>query len=96
MPDSTDHLPPAQYYATLPPHLVGAGLLLRDRRRRVLLVEPAYRRDSWEIPGGALEHGEYPWEAAAREVREELGLDLLPGRLLVTDIVPAQSEAAPH
>ncbi|GAA4568811.1 NUDIX hydrolase [Planotetraspora kaengkrachanensis] len=61
----------------------------------MLLVQPAYRCDTWEIPGGALEHGEYPWDAAAREVSEEFGLNLLPGRLLAIDIVPAQNDGRP-
>lgn len=88
-------LPPAEYYARLPHHLVGAGVVLRDGDGRVLLVQPTYRSDTWEIPGGALEHGEYPWEAAVREVREEIGLTLHPGRLLAVDVLPAQSDGQP-
>ncbi|AEV86788.1 hypothetical protein ACWT_5770 [Actinoplanes sp. SE50] len=34
-------------------------------------------------------------DAAAREIREELGLDLSPGRLLVVDWVPAQPDGRP-
>jgi 8-oxo-dGTP pyrophosphatase MutT (NUDIX family) len=40
------------------------------------------------IPGGMVEPGESPRAACARELREELGLDLEPGRLLVTDWAP--------
>ena len=54
---------------------VGAGVLLRDPIGRVLLVEPTYKRD-WEIPGGLVEQGESPREAAHRECLEELGIDL--------------------
>lgn len=35
----------------------------------------------WNAPGGAVEAGEEPVEAAHREVAEETGLDLDPGRL---------------
>ncbi|MFE2914786.1 NUDIX domain-containing protein [Kitasatospora indigofera] len=92
----SDRLPPREYYATLPNHLAGAGILLRRPGGRVLLVQPDYNDDAtWEIPGGALDHGEYPWQAAAREVKEEIGHDLAPGRLLVVDIVPAQPDGRP-
>nr|WP_239138085.1 NUDIX hydrolase [Sphaerisporangium rufum] len=47
------------------------------------------------MPGGALEHGEYPWQAAVREVKEELGLNLPSGRLLAIDLVPAQNDGRP-
>ncbi|MFF0378427.1 NUDIX domain-containing protein [Actinoplanes missouriensis] len=75
------------YTATLARKRMGAGALLTDDRGRVLLVEPAYK-DDWEIPGGAVEADESPLTAVARELDEELGLSLRPGRLLVTDWVP--------
>jgi len=31
---------------------------------------------TWSTPGGAIHHGETPWDAALREVKEETGLDL--------------------
>ncbi|MBO3738704.1 NUDIX hydrolase [Actinoplanes sp. NEAU-H7] len=66
---------------------MGAGVLLSDGQGRVLLVEPTYK-DHWEIPGGAVEADESPYTAVVREIEEELGLSLRPGRLLVTDWVP--------
>ena len=57
-------LPPAEYYATLPKSITGAGAILHDPHGRILLVQPAYRDDTWEIPGGGLE------EAAMRKVVE--------------------------
>jgi 8-oxo-dGTP pyrophosphatase MutT (NUDIX family) len=50
-----------------------------------VLVKPRYRTDTWEIPGGALDPGEHPWQTARREVAEELGIVLVRGRLLVVD-----------
>jgi 8-oxo-dGTP pyrophosphatase MutT (NUDIX family) len=88
-------LPPAEYYATLPRHIGAAGVILHDSPGRILLVEPAYGNGHWEIPGGAMDEGEFPWDTARREIVEELGLDLAPGRLLVVDWVPPQADGRP-
>ncbi|MBB6174675.1 8-oxo-dGTP pyrophosphatase MutT (NUDIX family) [Nocardiopsis mwathae] len=68
-----------------------AGVLFFDGRDRVLMVIPSYK-DYRDIPGGYIEHGETPRQAAAREVREELGIELPIGRLLVTDWAPNPKE----
>lgn len=78
------------YTATLPRKRMGAAVLLRDGNGRVLLVEPAYK-DYWELPGGAVDADESPYDAAARELEEELGLSAAPGRLLVVDWVPPRT-----
>ena len=64
--------------------VVAAGVLFFDDKDRVLLVVPSYKNYR-DIPGGYVEHGETPSEAAAREVREELGISPPIGRLLLTD-----------
>ena len=64
--------------------LLASGALVRNDRGRILLVEPSYK-DVWEIPGGVVDVGETPYETCVREIREELGLTLRPGRLLVVD-----------
>lgn len=62
-------------------------MLVRDPDDRVLLCRLTYKRDH-DLPGGVVEVGESPQLAVAREVREELALDLEPGRLLLTDWLP--------
>lgn len=91
----TGFLPPAEHYARLPKNIAGAGVVFHDEDGRILLVQPGYRTDTWEIPGGAMDPGEHPWETARREVSEELGLDRVPGRLLVVDWVPALPDGRP-
>lgn len=91
----TTWLPATEYYKSLPKLIAGAGIALHDAVGRFLLVQPRYRADTWEIPGGGLDAGEHPMQAAAREVVEELGIALTPGRLLVVDWVPAQPDGRP-
>lgn len=91
----THPLPPAEYYAGLPKQIASAGVIIHDDAGRIMLVRPSYSDETWEIPGGALEAGEDPWRTARREVEEELGLDLRPGRLLVVDWVPVQDDGRP-
>jgi len=79
----------ARYYATLASKRIGAGLVCRDDANRILLVRPTYK-PTWEVPGGAVEAGESPAAAVAREVLEELGISLVIGRLLVVDWLPAR------
>jgi 8-oxo-dGTP pyrophosphatase MutT (NUDIX family) len=65
-------------------------LLLRSSDARVLLCQLTYKQD-WDLPGGVVEVGESPQVAVAREVEEELGLSVVPGRLLLTDWLPPWS-----
>jgi 8-oxo-dGTP pyrophosphatase MutT (NUDIX family) len=82
-------LPVEEYVAGLPRKRMAAGALFYDEIGRVLLVEPSYK-PNWEVPGGAVEEDESPWQAAAREVAEELRWDKPIGRLLVVDHVRPQ------
>lgn len=63
------------------------GALIRDSTGRVLFVVPTYKA-VLDIPGGMTEDNESPKAAAAREIREELGLDVQLGPLLVVDWTP--------
>ena len=72
------------HLARLPAKRMGSGALIRDPAGRVLLVEPTYKA-TWEIPGGNVERDEAPRAACARELREELGLEIVLGRLLVVE-----------
>src|ERR1017187_3231310 len=88
------HVPPQEYYASPPKHIAGAGAIFHGDAGKVLLVKPSYR-DTWEIPGGGLEHGEFPFQAAARAEREATGLDLRPRRRLAVVWVSPQADGRP-
>jgi 8-oxo-dGTP diphosphatase len=70
---------------------MAASILFTDVGGRVLLVEPTYR-DTWLLPGGTVEADESPRTGALREVEEELGLEVVPGQLLVVDWLPTDGE----
>ena len=64
---------------------VMAGLMI-DGEGRVLLAERPLGKHLagfWEFPGGKLEMGELPIEALARELREELGIELQSAQPLI-------------
>lgn len=86
---ATGVLPVEQYVAGLARKRMAAGVLFRDERDRVLLVEPTCK-PNWEIPGGAVEEDEAPWETVRRELCEEIGWDRPVGRLLLVDYVRPQ------
>lgn len=68
--DPTEHV-------TLAPvtRLAAYGVIRRDGRLLLARVAPGYPAAGiWTLPGGGLEFGETPWDAAVREVEEETGL----------------------
>jgi ADP-ribose pyrophosphatase YjhB (NUDIX family) len=64
------------------------GVIIEDDRILVLNQDTDTGR-SWSLPGGKVEEGETIHDALVREMREETGLDVEPGRLLyVCDHLP--------
>lgn len=66
---------------------VGTNGILVDQHGNVLLIKRNDTR-TYAPPGGAVDAGELPPEAAAREVREETGLIVLPVRLAAISYLP--------
>ncbi|TGD85666.1 NUDIX domain-containing protein [Mycolicibacterium sp. CH28] len=63
----------------------GATVLVAQRRR------PPELAGLWELPGGKVTAGESDGAAVARELREELGVDVVVGERLGADVVIGES-----
>jgi ADP-ribose pyrophosphatase YjhB (NUDIX family) len=63
----------------------GAHVLVTDASGRILAVRTTYLGPGWMLPGGRIERSETPHHAAARETREETGLEVTVDRLVLVD-----------
>jgi 8-oxo-dGTP diphosphatase len=68
----------------------GSHILAFDDEGRLLVVRTTYLGPGWMLPGGRVEHGEAPHEAAQRETREETGLETRVDRLVLVDGRPGR------
>ncbi len=79
---------PARTESVRPCVRVAAAVILREGTLpcEILATQRGYGeyKDWWEFPGGKIKEGEAPAQACAREIREELGVELTDIRLLMT------------
>src|SRR3954466_12757201 len=77
-PAAGDGIPPAPGRPVVP----CVGAVVHDAVGRLLLIRRGHdpHRGLWSLPGGRIEAGESPEQAVVREVREETGLAVVPGR----------------
>lgn len=63
---------------------IGVGGLVFDQTGRVLLIcrRSPPQAGAWHIPGGRLEPGETLYACCRREVREETGIEIIPGPIV--------------
>lgn len=59
-----------------PKHTVTVSGFITDSEGKVLLVKTYWRKDTWELPGGAVDEGETLDEALHREIFEETGVQV--------------------
>jgi 8-oxo-dGTP pyrophosphatase MutT (NUDIX family) len=77
----------AMLNSTLPTKRAIAQGVLRDAAGRVLLCELTYKSE-WDLPGGVVDPSESPADCVAREIREELGIDIEVRGLLAVNWLP--------
>ena len=77
----------AMLNSNLPTKRAIAQGVLRDGDGRVLLCELTYKRE-WDLPGGVVDPSESPADCVAREIREELGIDVAVHGLLAVNWLP--------
>jgi 8-oxo-dGTP diphosphatase len=71
------------------------GAIIRDSGGRLLLIQRGHEPGLglWSVPGGRVEPGETDAQALVREVAEETGLTVRPGRLVGSVARPAPGGA---
>lgn len=77
--------------ALLDPQPIAAGVVIRDQRGRVLLLKrgdgEANYAGHWGLPGGGIDDGETPEQAARRECQEETGHELTGDLEQISEVV---------
>ncbi len=75
---------PEEFFKSLPKKRMGTGALIFNKTNELLIVKSPYK-DHWSIPGGIVEADESPRQACAREMKEEIGLDIKDLRFFCVD-----------
>lgn len=64
-----------KWLAALPKRISSAALILENSAQQALVVKANYK-PYWTFPGGIIDSDETPREAAVRETREEVGIQV--------------------
>jgi len=68
--------------ASQPQKMIVVKVVIKSDLGNILLAKPDYKK-TWQLPGGGVENGESPEQAAVREVKEELNVDILDSDLAI-------------
>ncbi|MFI5212413.1 MAG: NUDIX domain-containing protein [Candidatus Saccharimonadales bacterium] len=82
-----------KFFDALPKRVSSAAMVLQNTDNDVLIVKANYK-DHWTFPGGIIDPGETPMEAAIREMREETGLTVTKADVKFVAVLDRISEHA--
>lgn len=80
----------AQILLTMHARPSSASIILENKQGCALIVKANYK-SYWTFPGGIIDEGENPKQAAIREVREEVGLTVAPESVVFAWIAARRS-----
>lgn len=72
----------------------GVSIVGRDIDGQILLIRHSYGPDQWFFPGGGIDDGETPEDAARRELMEETACEMTDIKLV--GIIEEELAGAPH
>jgi 8-oxo-dGTP pyrophosphatase MutT (NUDIX family) len=78
---------------TMDARVSSATIILEDTAGRALIVKANYK-EHWTFPGGIIDAGETPKQAAVREVSEEVGLTIDPASVSFAWVASRSSRMA--
>lgn len=79
-----------QWFDVFQKRVSSATLILENAIGEVLIVKANYK-EHWTFPGGMIDKGETPLQAAVREVSEEVGIIVNPASVAFVAIVDRKS-----
>ena len=78
------------WLASLDRRFSSAAVLIENEQGELLIVKAGYK-DHWSLPGGIVDAGESPLEAAVREVKEEVDIQVDPKDLKLAMVASRHS-----
>lgn len=77
--------------ASQPQKMIVVKVVIKSDLGNILLAKPDYKK-TWQLPGGGVENRESPEQAAVREIKEELNLDILESDLSIKGTIYKSDE----